>query len=79
MRKNEEGEYSGRCPVTAAVQRLLDSYDALSDAEKHDAGVEVLRRVQEEAPLELPEEALVEAADELFRDLDAREAADAQP
>jgi hypothetical protein len=31
------------------------------------------------APAELPEEALVAAAEELFLDLDVREAADAQP
>ena len=64
--------------MTTGVRQLLDSFDALSETEKHEAAVEVLRRVQQEAEGALPDEALVEAADELFRELDAREAADAQ-
>jgi len=63
--------------VTTGVRRLLDTFDALSEGEKHEAAVELLRRVQQEAQGPIPDEALVEAADELFRDLDAREAADA--
>ncbi len=63
--------------MTTGVRRLLDSFDALSETEKHEAAVEVLRRVQQEARGTVPDEALVEAADELFRELDAREAADA--
>ena len=65
--------------MTAAVQQLLRAFDALTDAEKHQAAAEVLRRAAQLVPPELPEEALVEAADELFRELDAREAADARP
>ena len=64
--------------MTTAVRQLLESFNALSDVERHQAAVELLRRVQEETPKELPEQTLVEAADELFRDLDAREAADGQ-
>ena len=64
--------------MTAAVQQLLQAFDALSDAEKHQATVELLRRAVPTAPPELPEEALVEAAEELFRELDEREAADAR-
>ena len=30
--------------MTAPVQQLLDSFDALSDADKHQATVEILRR-----------------------------------
>ncbi len=60
--------------MSTSVQQLLSSFDALSDADKHEAAVEVLRRVQEDTPDELSEQAMVEAADELFRDLDAREA-----
>ena len=63
--------------MSTAVQALLDSFDALSEAERHDAAVELLRRVA--PPSELPDEALVTAADEVFRELDAREAADAGP
>ena len=49
----------------------------VSESEKHEAAVEVLRRVHQEAQGAVPDDALVEAADELFRELDAREAADA--
>jgi hypothetical protein len=70
---------SWRYRVTTAVQQLLNAFDALTDAEKHQAAAEVLRRALELAPAELPEEALVAAAEELFLDLDVREAADAQP
>ncbi|HZY89867.1 MAG TPA: hypothetical protein VFE78_33910, partial [Gemmataceae bacterium] len=59
---------------TATVQQLLDSFDALSDADKHQAAVEILRRVAGAGRGDLPEDALVGAADELFRALDAEEA-----
>jgi hypothetical protein len=72
-----EGSFR-RCYVTTDVRRLLVSFDALSETEKHEAAVEVLRRLQHVAKGAVPDEALVEAADELFRELDAREAADAQ-
>ncbi len=63
--------------MTTAVQALLDSFDALSEGERHEVAIELLRRV---SPLdELPDETLVAAADEVFRELDAREAADADP
>jgi len=58
---------------------LLDSFDALSEAEKHEVVVELLRRSDESAPPDLPDEAFVAAAEELFLELDAREAADAHP
>jgi hypothetical protein len=64
--------------VTAAVQQLLRAFDALTDAEKHQASAEVLRRIVQTAPPELPDETLIEAADGLFRELDAREEADAR-
>jgi hypothetical protein len=60
--------------MTATVRQLLDSFDALSDADKHQAAVEILRRYAPAAEGDLPEAALVEAADELFRALDAEEA-----
>ena len=65
--------------MTAAVHQLLQFFDALTAAEKHQATVEILRRDAQAAPPELPDEALIEAADELFRELDEREAADARP
>lgn len=63
--------------MTATVRQLLDAFDALSDAEKHQAAVEILRRYAGPAEGDVPERALVEAADELFRALDAEEAGDA--
>ena len=65
--------------MTAAVHQLIQSFEALSDAEKHEAMAEVLRRglALDQGPLS--DEELVVAAEELFLELDAREAADAQP
>jgi hypothetical protein len=63
--------------MTVAVQQLLQSFDCLSEADKHQAAMEILRRVVP-AQGELPDSALVEAADELFRALDAEEAANAE-
>jgi hypothetical protein len=64
--------------MTTAVQQLLDSFDTLSDPEKHQAVVEILRRAHVPADGDVPEAALLEAADELFRALDAEEAGHAQ-
>jgi hypothetical protein len=66
-----------RRSMTATVRQLLDSFDALSEADKHQAAIEILRRYTAAAEGDLPEAALVEAADELFRALDAEEAGDA--
>jgi hypothetical protein len=63
--------------MSSAVQQFLDSFDALSDADKHQATVEILRRLAGSREGDLPEQSLVEAADELFRALDAEEAGDA--
>jgi hypothetical protein len=59
--------------MTTAVQQLLASFDALSGADKHSVAIEILRRVSEPVEGDLPESALVEAADELFRALDGEE------
>jgi hypothetical protein len=59
--------------MTATVRQLLDSFDALSDTDKHQAAVEILRRVGGTTEGDLPEAALLEAADELFRALDVEE------
>jgi hypothetical protein len=65
--------------VSEAVQALLDSFNALSEAEQHEAAVELLRRVERTAMPELSDEALVTVADDLFRKLDANEAVNAGP
>ena len=57
--------------MIAIVRQLLDSFEALSDADKNQAAVEILRWIAGAAEGDLPEGALVEAADELFRALDA--------
>ncbi len=58
--------------MSAAAQQLLDSFDALPEADKHQVAVAILRRFAGAG--DLPEEALAGAADELFRALDAEEA-----
>jgi hypothetical protein len=63
--------------MNAAVQQLLDSFDALAEPDKHRVAVEILRR-ETAIQGDVPEAALIEAADELFRALDAEEAAHAQ-
>lgn len=60
--------------MSAAVQQLLDSFDALAEADKHQVAIEILRRFAGAGTGDLPEEALIGAADELFRALDAEEA-----
>jgi hypothetical protein len=65
--------------MTDSANQLLDAYDALSAADRHAFAVEVLRRVLEEAPAEVADEALVGAAEELFLQLDAAEEQNGEP
>ena len=58
--------------MTLSVRALLESFDALSETDRVEAAVEILRRVTS-AEAELPEQALVEAGDVLFSLLDAEE------
>jgi hypothetical protein len=60
--------------MSTAVQQFLDSFDALSPADRHQVAVEILRRFHSADSGPLPDEALVELADELFCALDAEEA-----
>ena len=57
--------------MSTAVQQLLESFDALPEADRHRAAIEILRRALPAAEGDLPESALVAAADELFCALDA--------
>jgi hypothetical protein len=59
--------------MTARVQQILDAFDTLPPAEKREAAAEILRRLAGTAEGDVPEDALAEAADELFRALDAEE------
>jgi hypothetical protein len=63
--------------MNAAVQQLLDSFDALAAADKHRVAVEILRR-DSAIQGDVPETGLIEAADQLFLALDAEEEAHAQ-
>src|SRR5881275_131934 len=67
-----------RRPVTTAVQQLLNAFDALPEADKHQVAVEIFRRVSPATEGDVPESALVEAAEDLFCALDAEEARHAQ-
>ena len=62
--------------MTQAVEQLLATFDGLTEAEKHVAAVEVLRRASPAEDEPLTDEALVAIADELFLELDRQEAAD---
>jgi hypothetical protein len=56
--------------MTALVQELLDNFDRLTDAERMDLTVEILKRT---AYLELPplsDESLVLHAEQLFLEMD---------
>ncbi len=62
--------------MSAAVQALLESFDALSEPERHEAAVELLRRITPHP--ELSDEALIAAADEIFCEMDLRESTNAR-
>ena len=59
--------------MTTAVQRLLDSFERLSEAERQESVVEILRRSQPPSG-DLSDRTLVEIANELFCALDEEEA-----
>lgn len=57
--------------MTPAVQQLLNAFDSLSEADKHEVAVEILRRWLPDG--DVPDAALDELAAELFRSYDAEE------
>ena len=61
--------------MNEAVKGVLKAFDALTELEKREAAVEVLRRSTILASGDLPDATLVAAADELFLELDTRESA----
>ena len=63
--------------MSATARELLDSFDALPDADKHQVAVEILRQFTSSSGRDLPEDTLVGMADELFRTLDEEEAGNA--
>ena len=64
--------------MTIAVRDLLRSFQSLSDAEKHEAAILLLRQVVQGETGDVGDESLVAVAEEMFLDLDAREADDGQ-
>jgi hypothetical protein len=60
--------------MSAAVQALIASFDALSEAERHEAIVVILRRSLDEGAAAPSDDELVRAAEERFLGLEAREA-----
>jgi hypothetical protein len=61
--------------MTAIVRQLLDSFDRLPVADQHEAAIEILRR---SLPFNFPpldDQTLIQSAEDLFLNLDAREAA----
>jgi hypothetical protein len=63
--------------MTIAVQNLLNSFNTLSEAEKHEAAVEILKRSGESG--DLSGSVLCEIADELFQAMDKSETENAHP
>ena len=59
--------------MTTVVKRVLDSLKELSEPEKHELVVEILRSTVAEVP-QLTDDDLVMTAEALFIDLDRREA-----
>lgn len=64
--------------MTGAVKELLASFEALSADEKREAARLLLSQVLADEKGVVADAALVAAAEELFMELDAREAADAE-
>lgn len=58
--------------MTTAVRQLLTTFEALPVSEQREAALEILKRASFGG--DISEEGLVEAAAELFREMDAEEA-----
>jgi hypothetical protein len=59
--------------MSPSVQQLLNTFDGLPEAEKHQAAIEIIRRVSKGVEGDVPESALLRAADDPFLSLDAEE------
>ena len=64
--------------MTTSVQQLLHSFDLLPEAEKRELAWEILRRAVKFDLPSLSDEELVLSAEDLFLELDHREAQDEQ-
>jgi hypothetical protein len=65
--------------MTASARELLEAIEKLPEAERLGLAAEILRRTSHRDLPPLSEEDLTTAAEELFLQLDAREAADERP
>ncbi|REJ96470.1 MAG: hypothetical protein DWQ35_04550 [Planctomycetota bacterium] len=63
--------------MTSEIQNILQAFDSMADDDKRLLAAEILRRSATFDPLPIDDDQLVEAADELFQQLDRDEAADA--
>lgn len=63
--------------MTVAVQNLIQSFNTLSEVEKHDAAMEILKLTGESG--DIPESTLCEIADDLFQAMDRSESEHANP
>ena len=65
--------------MSTAVTQVLNSFEALSESQKREAVVVILKQVLDYEPGEISDDELVAAADELFLAYDAEEASNAHP
>ena len=65
--------------MSTSAQEILHSFDQLPEDEKQEVASEILRRTINFDLPPLSDEELVLSAEELFSELDRREAEDAQP
>jgi len=61
--------------MTRSVQELLDRFDRLAEAEKHEAASEILQRVRRLDLDPISDDDLILSPEEMFLDLDRREEA----
>jgi hypothetical protein len=62
--------------MTEAANEILGAFDALPPDDRREVAAALLRRVLDEAPGDISDDALVVAAEGLFLELDADEARD---
>jgi Fe2+ or Zn2+ uptake regulation protein len=61
--------------MTQAIEEVLRKFDQLKETEQQEAVYEILKRISKHETTPLTEEEMVLSAEELFLELDKREAA----
>ena len=64
--------------MTGPANQILDAFDALPPNQRREVAAALLRRVLDDAPPDMPDQALVTAAEDLFLELGAAEGDDAE-